>query len=728
MIKNRPLSQHAQIAYRDYALYVLLDRALPRLNDGLKPVQRRILFAMQELNLHSQAKPKKSARTVGDVLGKYHPHSDQACYEALVHLAQGFSTRYPLIKGQGNFGSLDDPKSFAAMRYTEVSLAPIAELLFDELSFASVPWQPNFDGSLQEPIHLPAKLPFLLLNGCSGIAVGMSTEIPPHNLYEVTEALLWALAHPETSTSDLLHHLKGPDFPTGGQLLVSKQDLLKFYEEGKGAFLLQAKIEHHKNQLIITEIPYMATVSRIIEQIQGLIQQKALPSCDFIDEGDEEHPVRLTLTFKNTPNASLAQEILFDKTELRKTYRCYFHALNDKTLPTSFNIADYIKQWLHQRIASLTSQAEARLIAIGSRRHILQAYLLAFMHLKNLWQILQDADEPWPQIQALLGIDDGQLEALSHLKLRQLTKLSASQIRKEDDSLQKEQTILEARLKSPTQMRSFIKKQLEKIAAQYGDKRRTEIIEIEASSFQNKKTASAVMSESLPTEIRDLAIAVTTLGWVKTLRTEKELTDIPLRQGDQLLFKTPLAAHSHWVFIDNTGRFYGLTQDQLPSSRYGEHFSSLLNTASGTKIVYAGPQKELVMLVTSCCYGFAIGLSDLQAQKRGKPVLKVVENESLFCAIALREGDDLIICDKENRLAIIPFDQIPQRQTGRGPMLCKSSELIHAFAHNPNERLKARQNSGKIVILAREKFLIKRAGTPKALPKNTLLEIPADLL
>lgn len=727
MIKNRPLSQHAQIAYRDYALYVLLDRALPRLNDGLKPVQRRILFAMQELNLHAQAKPKKSARTVGDVLGKYHPHSDQACYEALVHLAQGFSTRYPLIKGQGNFGSLDDPKSFAAMRYTEVSLAPIAELLFDELSLASVPWQANFDGSLQEPIHLPAKLPFLLLNGCSGIAVGMSTEIPPHNLYEVTEALLYALANPEASTSDLLQHLKGPDFPTGGQLLVSKQDLLKFYDEGKGAFLLQAKIEHQKNQLIITEIPYMATVSRIIEQIQGLIQQKVLPSCDFIDEGDEEHPVRLTLTFKNSPNALLAQEILFEKTELRKTYRCYFHALNDKTLPTSFNLADYIKQWLHQRIASLTNQAEARLTAIASRRHILQAYLLAFMHLKNLWQILQDSDDPWPQIQKLLGIDNDQLEALSHLKLRQLTKLSASQIRKEDEALQEEQSILQARLKSPAQMRSFIKKQLEKIAAQYGDKRRTEIIQTEASSIQSKKANTSLTIETTASEIKDLAIAVTTLGWIKTLRTEKELEEIPLRQGDQLLFKTPTAAHSYWVFVDNTGRFYGLTQDQLPSSRYGEHFSTLVNTASGTKIVYAGPQKDFVMLVTSCCYGFAMDLSDLQAQKRGKPVLKVVENENLFCAITLRDGDDLIICDKDNRIGIIPFDQIPKRQSGRGPLLCKSSELVHAFTHNPNEPLKARQNSGKIVVLPREKFLIKRAGTPKPLPKNTTIELPPVL-
>lgn len=721
MIKNRPVSQHAQIAYRDYALYVLLDRALPRLHDGLKPVQRRILFAMQELNLHAQAKPKKSARTVGDVLGKYHPHSDQACYEALVHLAQGFSTRYPLIKGQGNFGSLDDPKSFAAMRYTEVSLAPIAELLFDELSNASVPWQPNFDGSLHEPVYLPAKIPFLLLNGCSGIAVGMSTEIPPHNLYEVTEALLCILSNPHATSSELLDHLKGPDFPTGGKLFASKQDLLKFYEEGKGAFLLQARIEQHKNQLIITEIPYMATLSRIIEQIQNLIQQKTLPSCELLDEGDEENPVRLTITFKNSPNAQLAEEILLDKTELRKTYRCYFHGLSEHTLPTSFNLADYLKKWLQERTISLTKQAQARLSAIASRRHVLQAYLLAFKNLKNLWQILQESDDPWAAIKQLLGIDDQQLEALSHLKLRQLTKLSATQIAQEDADLAKEQDGLETRLKSPAQMRSFIKKQLEKIAAQYGDKRRTEIISQQPQTEAKKPSYAMTAQSSNTMPAKELAIALTTLGWVKTLRTEKELQEVPLRQGDQLLFRTTIARHNSWIFVDDSGRFYGLTQDQLPSSRYGEHFSTLMSTASGVKIVFAGPQEHFVLLVTSECYGFAAELSQIHTQKRGKPVLKLSEQETLFAALPLEKGDDLILCDTENRLAVIPFEQIPQRQSGRGPLLCKIQQLAHVVTHKPSDPLKVRQHSGKIVILDREKFLIKRAGAPKALPKNTTL-------
>lgn len=723
MIKNRPLSQHAQIAYRDYALYVLLDRALPRLNDGLKPVQRRILFAMQELNLHASAKPKKSARTVGDVLGKYHPHSDQACYEALVHLAQGFSTRYPLIKGQGNFGSLDDPKSFAAMRYTEVSLAAISELLFDELSFASVPWQPNFDGSLQEPTHLPAKLPFLLLNGCSGIAVGMSTEIPPHNLYEVVDTLLWALDNPDSSVKSLLRCLKGPDFPTGGQLHVSEDDLLKFYQDGKGAFLLQAHIEQHKSQLVVTEIPYMTTVSRLIEQIQALIQQKILPSCELMDESDEDHPVRLTLSFKNQPNATLAQEILFDKTDLRKTYRCYFNALNNQTLPTSFNIADYIKQWLNQRLASLKSQAEARLAAIAQRRHILQAYLLAFMHLKGLWEILQQSDEPWPEIQQLLGVDDAQLEALSHLKLRQLTKLSSEQIRKEDDQLQEEQTLLDARLKSSAKMRSFLKNDLQKIAQKYGDKRRTQIIASEHSPLKANKRSEPLRPEHL--ETRPLAVALTALGWVKTLRTEKEQDEVPLRQGDQLLMKTTVAPATHWVFIDDTGRFYGLTQDQLPSGRYGEHFSSLVSAPSGCRLIFTCPKQNFVMLLTSLCYGFALELSLLQMQKRGKPVMKLTDGESLHAAFILCKGDDLIICDNQNRLGIIPFDEIPQRQSGRGPLVCKAAQIKHIFAHNPQEPLKARHISGKIVLLSREKFLIKRAGIPKALPKNASIEPPS---
>lgn len=722
MIKNRPLSHHAQIAYRDYAMYVLLDRALPRLNDGLKPVQRRILFAMQELNLNASAKPKKSARTVGDVLGKYHPHSDQACYEALVHLAQGFATRYPLIKGQGNFGSLDDPKSFAAMRYTEVSLAPIAELLFDELSFASVPWQQNFDGSLQEPTHLPAKIPFLLLNGCSGIAVGMTTEIPPHNIYEVVETLLWALDNPGSSVKCLLRCLKGPDFPTGGQLLVSQEDLLKFYEEGKGAFLLQATIEQHKNQLMVTEIPYMSTVSRIIEQIQNLIQQKILPSCEMMDESDEDHPVRLSLSFKNAPNATLAQEILLDKTDLRKTYRCYFHALNEQTLPTSFNLRSYVEQWLSQRLASLKSQAEARLNAIAQRRHILKAYLLAFTHLKGLWEILQNSDDPWPEIQKLLGVDDQQLEALSHLKLRQLTRLSSQQIRSEDQQLEQEENILQGRLKNPAKMQDFLKDDLQKIAQKYGDKRRTQIIETAHSPLKASKRSEVRASE--PAETRPIALALTALGWIKTLRTDKEREDVPLRQGDQLVMKTPVASENGWVFIDDQGRFYGLTQEQLPGSRYGEHFSSLMSTASGCQMAHISPKQDFVVLITSQCYGFALDLTSLQMQKRGKPVMKLSDGETLHTVASLKPGDDLIICDDNNRLGILPFEQIPQRQSGRGPLICKTSGITQVFVNSSEEPLKARQNSGKIIILPREKFLIKRAGVPKALPKNTTLVPP----
>jgi topoisomerase-4 subunit A len=724
MIKNRPLSEHAQIAYRDYALYVLLDRALPRLNDGLKPVQRRILFAMEELGLHSQAKPKKSARTIGDVLGKYHPHSDQACYEALVHLAQGFATRYPLIKGQGNFGSLDDPKSFAAMRYTEVRLAPIAQLLFEELSTASVPWQPNFDGSLSEPVYLPAQIPFLLLNGCSGIAVGMSTEIPPHNICDVIDTLLWALTHPKATTTELLHQLKGPDFPTGGNLLVSREDLLKFYEEGKGAFLVQARIEQEKNQLIITEIPYMTTVSRIIEQIQNLILQKTLPSCELMDESDEQQQVRLSLTFKNSPNASLARDILLDKTELSKVYRCYFHGLNEKTLPTSFNLRDYINQWLEQRVSSLTQQAQARLNEIKEKRHILQAYLLAFNNLSQLWLILQHSDEPWTAIQNLLKIDDQQTEALSHLKLRQLTKMSAQQIQEEDRQLDTEQQTLMARLSSPAKMTAFIKKGLESIAQKYGDKRRTTIIETTALST-NKPIKKALKKESdTEVEAKEIAVALTTLGWVKALRTDKEWQDVPLRQGDQLLFKTDVTKSHHFVLIDNSGRFYTLSQDQLPASRYGEHFSTLISTASGAQIVCLAPQRDFVFLITSECYGFRCDLNMVQSQKRGKHILKMLENERLLSALHGTDQDDIIFYDSINaKLAILPFDQIPARLSGRGALLCRIAHISHIFRHKHNEPLQARHSSGKIVILSREQFLIKRGGSAKSMPKNTSMTL-----
>ena len=451
------LSDFAQEAYKDYALYVLHDRALPRLIDGLKPVQRRLVFAMHQLHLDYKSKPKKSARTVGDVLGKFHPHSDQACYEALVNLSQPFTTRYPLLDGQGNFGSQDDPKSFAAMRYTEVKLSIYANLFLEELNDDVVPWQSNFDGTLKEPQILPAQLPFLLLNGCSGIAVGMSCEIPSFNLSEVVDSLVLFLTHPKANATDLVEVLKGPDFPTGGVLKCTTDQLAQYYSSTTGTFTLEGKYTKDSKKIIISQLPYTLSTSRLIEQIQQLAQKKDLPGLtDIIDSSDHLQPVSLECHFKTESDCLHGLNVLLNKTDLRRTYRSYFNILDHRNIPGGMSIVQFIQHWIEVRKQIVLAQFKRRMRLINERLHILNALACVYNDMDQVIQIIRFEDEPWDVIAKRYDLDKQQIDALRALKLSQLTKINSQALLDEKQALEEEKVKVYAVIQSPTKLKNTI--------------------------------------------------------------------------------------------------------------------------------------------------------------------------------------------------------------------------------------------------------------------------------
>lgn len=720
MIKDSLLSTYAQEAYKDYAMYVLLDRALPRHSDGFKPVQRRIVFAMHELGLSSTSKPKKSVRTVGDVLGKFHPHSDQACYEAMVSLAQDFSTRYPILEGQGNFGSLDDPKSFAAMRYTEARLSKYADLVLDELSPSSVPWFPNFDGSRKEPLFLPAKLPILLLNGCSGIAVGMSTEIPPHNLSEVAQALIFLIDRPHASIQEILNVIKGPDFPTGGIIRAKNEDLIEFYKNGKGVFIVEGLIEQDGNALIIKEIPYYSTTTRIIEELQDLLVNKILPSgFELIDESDEYNPVRIVLNFKSAALAKNAVEILYQKTELRKSYRCYFNALNQHNRPTTFNISLYLNEWLETRYSVLKSQFSARIEAITLRMKIIHACMIVFNHLKEILEIIQYDDDPWVTIAKKFHLDKDQIDALAGLRLRQLTKLSFIDLKKELDSLSVEQEELTELITSHTKLKNFTKNQLKDINKKLADKRRTQILEpiiLEKEILLNPQKKE---------ESKPLTIVLSNLGWIKTAKGHQLSEDTySFRQGDGLSKTVEVMSDDESIFVDDTGRFYSLDVDSIPSSRFGEHLSTLLKIPSGAHIIsILNPHYNLFNL-TSSGYGFIIDKKEFSTNKRGKNVVKLQDNELLSFTVE-SSGSLIALLTTDGKLGILETSSIPIRQTGRGVIISKETNISKIISLEENDDLYAVLPDNKQVKITIEDFIINRANKFKKLPKkfNGLLSI-----
>jgi topoisomerase-4 subunit A len=481
-IEQVPLATFTEKAYLDYSMYVVLDRALPHLGDGLKPVQRRIVYAMSDLGLSASSKPKKAARTVGDVIGKFHPHGDSACYEAMVHMAQPFSYRYPIVDGQGNWGSQDDPKSFAAMRYTEARLTPYAQVLLRELGQGTVDWMPNFDGTLTEPVLLPAELPNLLLNGTSGIAVGMSTDVPPHNLTEIVAALMALLEQPKTTPAQLLKHVKAPDFPTGGELVSSKTEIAEVYKTGTGTLRLRAVYELEDGEIIIKELPFQASGAKVLEQIAAHMRNKKLPMLeDLRDESDHENPTRLVLTPRsNRVDVEALMGHLFATTDLERTVRVNCNVIGLDGRPRVYGLRELLVEWLDFRRATIRRRLQHRLERVTSRLHVLEGLLIAFLNIDAVIKIIRREDEPKPVLMKRFKISDTQAEAILELRLRHLAKLEEIKIRGEQEALAAEKVDLERKLKSRAQMTKLMKDELVALAEAHGDARRTRVVEREA--------------------------------------------------------------------------------------------------------------------------------------------------------------------------------------------------------------------------------------------------------
>ncbi|HSP01846.1 MAG TPA: DNA topoisomerase IV subunit A, partial [Thioalkalivibrio sp.] len=563
-------------AYLDYSMYVILDRALPHIGDGLKPVQRRIIYAMSELGLSAASKYKKSARTVGDVLGKFHPHGDSACYEAMVLMAQPFSYRYPFVDGQGNWGSPDDPKSFAAMRYTESRLSPYAQLLLSELGQGTVDWAPNFDGTLEEPKVLPARLPNVLLNGGTGIAVGMATDIPPHNLREVAAACVHLLEDPKATVADLCEHIQGPDFPTDAEIITPRAELRKIYETGNGGLRMRARYEREGTDIIVTALPHQVSGSKVLEQIAGQMNAKKLPMVeDLRDESDHEHPTRLVIQPRsNRVDVEALMAHLFATTDLERSYRVNMNLIGLDGRPRVKDLRTLLSEWLSFRTETVRRRLQWRLDKVVARLHILDGLLIAYLNIDEVIRIIRENDEPKPVLIARFGLTDTQAEAILELKLRHLAKLEEMKIRGEQDALAKERDALEKTLGSATRLKRLIRDEIVADAEKFGDARRSPIV---------TRTAAQAMDESelVPTE--PLTVVLSKMGWVRAAKGhEVDAVGLNYKSGDAYLDDARGRSNQAAVFIDSTGRTYTLPAHTLPSARgQGEPLSGRLSPPDG---------------------------------------------------------------------------------------------------------------------------------------------------
>ena len=575
-IERVPLAVFTEKAYLDYSMYVILDRALPHLGDGLKPVQRRIIYAMSDLGLSASSKPKKAARTVGDVIGKFHPHGDSACYEAMVHMAQDFSYRYPIVEGQGNWGSQDDPKSFAAMRYTEAKLTRYAAVLLDEVDQGTVDWQPNFDGTLNEPTLLPAQLPNLLLNGTSGIAVGMSTDVPPHNLKEVAQALIKLLDEPDATLSTLMKHIKGPDFPTGGELVSSREDLVQIYKTGTGTLRLRARYHVEDGEIVVDELPFQTSGAKVLEQIAGQMTAKKLPMLDnnIRDESDHESPTRLVLPPKKNVDVDALMNHLFATTDLERTIRVNINVIGLDGRPAVYGLKALLEEWLKFRTATVRRRLQYRLDKVAQRLHILDGLLIAYLNIDEVIRIIRREDEPKPVLMKRFSITDAQAEAILELKLRHLAKLEEMQIRGEQKALAEEHADLEQTLKSKARLVKLMKTEIEALAEKHGDKRRTAIFEREA--------AQSISDSELVAD-GPVTVVLSERGWARAAKGhEIDVVGLSYRSGDQFLSAARGRSNQLAVFIDSTGRAYTVGAHTLPSARgQGEPLSGYFNPPDG---------------------------------------------------------------------------------------------------------------------------------------------------
>jgi topoisomerase-4 subunit A len=680
-IEQLPLKTFTEKAYLDYSMYVILDRALPHIGDGLKPVQRRIVFAMSELGLLAAAKHKKSARTVGDVLGKFHPHGDSACYEAMVHLAQPFTCRYPLIDGQGNWGSPDDPKSFAAMRYTEARLTPYAEVLLAELGQGTVDWTPNFDGTLDEPVLLPARLPNVLLNGAAGIAVGMATDIPPHNLTEVAEATVLLLDKPKSTVEDLCRIIQGPDFPTGAEIITPRSELLAAYKSGHGSVRMRACYEKENDEIIITALPYQTSGGKVLEQIAAQMMAKKLPMVeDLRDESDHENPTRLVIVPRsNRVDTEALMLHLFASTDLERTARINLNMIGLDGKPRIKDLQIILKEWLEFRMETVRRRLEYRLDKVNRRLHLLDGLLIAFLNLDEVIRIVRTEDKPKPVLMKRFKLSADQADYILDTRLRQLARLEEMKIKGEQQDLARERDGLQLTLSSQQRMKTLIKNEIREDAAKYGDARRSQLA---------NRTPAQVLDETALIPSEAVTIVLSRNGWVRVAKGhEIDPTEMNFKSGDEFAMAARCRSNQLAVFIDSTGKTYALPTHSLPSARgQGEPLSGRLKPADGARFVgvMAGDPEQLFLLASDSGYGFAVRLSDMYTRnKAGKATLSVPGGAGVLPPVAVRslEDDWIVAVTTEGYMLVIPLAELPQMTRGKG------NRIINI----PSARLKSRE-------------------------------------
>jgi len=696
--ENIPLKDYAEQAYLDYSMYVVLDRALPHVGDGMKPVQRRIIYAMSELGLSANSKHKKSARTVGDVIGKFHPHGDSACYEAMVLMAQPFAFRYPLVDGQGNFGSPDDPKSFAAMRYTESRLTPYAKTLLSELGMGTVDWAPNFDGTLKEPVILPARLPNVLLNGSTGIAVGMSTDIPPHNLREVVSACIRLLEQPKATVAELCEHIKGPDFPTNAEIITPAEDLLNLYETGNGSVKMRAIWEKENGEIVVTALPHQVSPAKVLEQIALQMQAKKLPMVeDLRDESDHENPTRLVIVPRsNRVDFQQLMNHLFATTDLERNYRVNLNVISTNGKPRVLDLRSLLKQWLTFRMNTVTRRLEHRLDQVVDRLHILEGLLIAYLNIDEVIYIIRNEDKPKPALMERFELTGTQAEAILELKLRHLAKLEEIKIRDEQGLLAEERDGLESILGSPARMKTLIKKELIKDAETYGDDRRSVLVQRDA--------AQALRQEDLiPSE--PVTVVLSTSGWVRAAKGHDiDPTSLNYRAGDEFRHASRCRSNEQVIFLDSTGRAYSLSAHTLPSARsQGEPLTSRFNLPDHASFLYtlAGDAKQKIIVASTHGYGFVTELGNLHSRvKAGKSLITVRGDAVPVMPATIQAGSSsTIICaTSDGYLLAFPIEDVPELVKGKG------NKLINI----PPKRLKAGEEHmiGLTVVGDKEEILV----------------------
>ena len=666
-VESQPIKNFTEQAYLDYSMYVILDRALPHIADGLKPVQRRIIYAMSELGLKATAKHKKSARTVGDVLGKYHPHGDTACYEAMVLMAQPFTYRYPLVDGQGNWGSMDDPKSFAAMRYTESKLSVFSEVLLEELGQGTVDWEPNFDASLDEPRLLPAQVPHILLNGTTGIAVGMATDIPAHNLNEVVEACILLLDTPSATIEQLCEHIKGPDYPTNAEIITPKDDLLKMYQTGHGSIRMRACYEKEGSDIVITALPHQTSGSKILEQIATQMQAKKLPMVsDLRDESDHENPIRLIISPRsNRIDSEQLLQHLFATTDLERTYRVNMNMIGLDQRPRVNDLKTILEQWLVYRFETVRRRLQYRLDKVNERLHLLDGFLIAFLNIDEVIHIIRTEDKPKPVLMAHFGLSDIQAEAVLNLKLRNLAKLEEMRIRAEQDELQAEKDRLTKLLGSRQRMKTLIKKELRAAVKKHGDARRSPLV--------SRRVAKAMQETDL-VGADPITVVLSEKGWIRAAKGhDVDVTALNYKAGDAFKISAQGKTNQQLAILDSSGRSYSLAGHSLPSARgQGEPLTGRISPSGNVSfisVLMASNDEQLYLFSSDAGYGFVAKIGDMFSKnKKGKPMVKLPVGAQILPPLEITDlaTDKVVAVSNEGRLLIHSLAELPILAKGKG--------------------------------------------------------------